>query len=137
MPEAKPEDMRDPIPISLKPLVPAIPIDNEELRELGEDLCIMGCEGLLAQPWDVQDDKVLREFRFEQGNRWIGTKRRDPDNWTPDTWARIYRFQSGVGERWPVRRKVQRGCRSKRGPPPLELSKPQRKESVRILDAHL
>ena len=60
MPEARPEDMRDPIPIPLKPLVPAIPTDDEELRELGEDLRIMGCEGMLAQPWDVQDDKVLR-----------------------------------------------------------------------------
>ena len=78
MPEARPEDMREPIPIPLKPLVPTIPTDDEELRELGEDLRIMGCEGLLAQPWDVQDDKVLREFKFERGNQWIGTKRRDP-----------------------------------------------------------
>ena len=68
MPEARPEDMREPIPILLKPLVPAIPTDDEELRELGEDLRIMGCEGLLAQPLDVQDDKVLREFKFERGN---------------------------------------------------------------------
>ena len=100
MPEARVEDMRDPIPILMKPLVPAIPTDDEELRELGEDLRIMGCEGMLAQPWDVQDDKVLRKFRFERGNQWIGTKRRDPDNWTPDTWARVYEFQRGVGEGW-------------------------------------
>ena len=90
--------MREPIPIPLKPLVPAIPTDDEELWELGKDLQIMGCEGLLAQPWDVQDAEVLRAFKFERGNRWLGTKSRDPENWNPDTWARVYGFQRGVGE---------------------------------------
>ena len=45
--------MRDPIPILLKPLVPAIPTDDEELREVGEDLRIIVCENLLSQPWDI------------------------------------------------------------------------------------
>jgi hypothetical protein len=85
MPEARTEDIREPIPILTKPLVPTIPTDDEELRELRVDLRIMGCEGLLGQPWNVQEDNVLREFKFERGNQWIGTKRRDPDNWTPDT----------------------------------------------------
>ena len=89
--------MRKPILIPLKPLVPTIPTDDEELREMGEDLQIMGCEGLLAQPWDVQDAEVLREFKFERGNQWLDTKRRDPENWTPDTWAKVYGFQRGVG----------------------------------------
>ena len=88
--------MREPIPIPLKPLVPAIPTDDEELRELREDLRIMGCEGLLAQPWDVQDAEVLRELKFERGNHWLGTKRRDPVNWNPNIWARVYGFQRGV-----------------------------------------
>ena len=96
--------MREPIPIPMKPLVPAIPTDDKELRELGEDLRIMGCEGLLAQPWNVQEDKVLKEFKFKRGNQWIGTKRRDPDNWTPDTWVRVYGFQRGVGEGWAGRK---------------------------------
>jgi hypothetical protein len=34
--------MRETIPISMKPLVPAIPTDDEELRQLGEDLRKMG-----------------------------------------------------------------------------------------------
>ena len=85
-------------------LVPAIPTDDEELRELGKDLRIMGCEGLLAQPWNVQEDKVLREFKFERGNQWIGSKRRDPENWTPDTWARVYGVQRGVEEGWAARK---------------------------------
>ena len=41
--------MRERIPIPMKPLVPAIPTDDEELQELGVDLRIMGCEGLLAR----------------------------------------------------------------------------------------
>jgi hypothetical protein len=64
MPRAREEDMREHIPIPMKPLVPAIPTDDGELRELGEDLWRMGCEGLLGQPWNVQEDNVLREFKF-------------------------------------------------------------------------
>ena len=97
MPKLRREDLREPIPIPLKPLVPAIPTDDEELRELGENLRIMGCEGLLAQPWDVQDADVLREFKFEKGNQWLDTKRRDPESWNPDTRARVYGFPRGVG----------------------------------------
>jgi hypothetical protein len=104
MPEVRAEDMREPIPIPMKPLVPAIPTNDEELRDLGADLRIMGCEGLLGQPWNVQEDHVLREFKFERGNQWLGTKRREPDNWTPDTWARVYGFQRGVGEGWACRK---------------------------------
>jgi hypothetical protein len=84
--------MREGIPIPMKPLVPAIPTDDGELRELGEDLRRMGCEGLLGQPWNVQEDNVLREFKFARGNQWEGTKRRDLENWIPDTWARVYGF---------------------------------------------
>jgi hypothetical protein len=35
MPEAREEDMREAIPIPTKPLVPAIPTNGEDLRELG------------------------------------------------------------------------------------------------------
>jgi hypothetical protein len=38
MPEARAEDMKEPIPIPTKPLVPAIPTDDEEFLELREDL---------------------------------------------------------------------------------------------------
>jgi hypothetical protein len=51
MPEIREEDMKEAIPIPMKPLVPTIPTDDEELRQLGEDLRKMGCDGLLALPW--------------------------------------------------------------------------------------
>jgi hypothetical protein len=102
--ETREEDMREDIPIPMKPLVPAIPTDDEELRELGEDLRRMGCDGLLGQPWNVQEDRVLREFKFERGNQWLNTKRRVPESWTPDTWAGVYGFPRGIGEGWVGRK---------------------------------
>ena len=50
MPEVREEDMRETIPIPMWPIVPAIPTDNADLRQLGEDLRKMGCDGLLALP---------------------------------------------------------------------------------------
>jgi hypothetical protein len=68
MPEIREEDMRETIPIPMRPIVPAILTKDEVLRQLGEDLRKMGCDGLLAQPWNVQDDKVLQEFKFPRGD---------------------------------------------------------------------
>ena len=58
----------------------------------------MGCESLLARPWNMRAEDILTEIKFERGNQWIGTKRRDPDHWTPDTWARVYGFPKRSGE---------------------------------------
>ena len=96
--------MREPIPIPLKALVHAIPTDDKELQELAEDLRSMGCEGLLTKPWNLRVEDTLREFKFERGNQWIATMRRVPDNWTPDTWARVYGFQRGIAEGWAGRK---------------------------------
>ena len=111
--EARAEDRREPIPIPLKALIPAIPMDDKDLQELADDIWIMGCEGLLAKPWNLRAEDTLREFRFERGNQWIGNKRRDSDNRTPDVWARVYRFPRGIAKgwvgrppQWPVRRKI-------------------------------
>ena len=53
MPEAREDDMRELIPNLMKALIPPIPTDDEGLQELAEDLQIMGCEGLLAKPWNI------------------------------------------------------------------------------------
>ena len=53
MPETREEDQREPIPIPLKALIPAIPREDRELQELAEDLRVMGCAGLLAKPWNL------------------------------------------------------------------------------------
>ena len=64
----------------------------------------MGFEGLLAKPWNVQADDVLREFKFKRWNQWEGTKRRGPDHWTPDIWAKVYKFHRRIGEGWAGRK---------------------------------
>jgi hypothetical protein len=59
---------------------------------------------LLGQPWNVQEDYVLREFKFARGNQWLNTKKREPENWTLDMWARVYGFPRGIGEGWAGRK---------------------------------
>ena len=90
--------------VSVKPLIPAIPTDDKEFWELKEDLRAMGCEGLLARPWNVQSEDMLREFLFLRGNQWDETTRRDPQNWTPDTWCEVYGFKMGIEEGWAGRK---------------------------------
>ena len=104
MPTAREEDMLEPIPIPVKALIPALPWDDKELQELAEDLWIMGCEGLLAKPWNLKSEEILREFKFEKGNQRVHTKRRDPDTWTLDVWNRIYGFPKGIVEGWASRK---------------------------------
>jgi hypothetical protein len=104
MPEAREEDLMEAIPIPIKALIPAIPKDEGELQELAEDLRVMGCEGLLAKPWNLRSEDTLREFKYERGNQWDHTQRRDPENWTPDVWNRVYGFPRGISEGWVGRR---------------------------------
>ena len=104
MPETRAEDLMDPIPIPVKALIPAIPRYDGELQELAEDLRVMGCEGLLAKPWNLRSKDTLREFKYERWNQCVDTKRRDPDSWTPDVWNRVYGFSRGILEGWA-------GCR--------------------------
>ena len=77
MPERREEDMEDPMLIPTKPLILSIPVDDQELKELREDLWTMGCAGLLARPWNVQAEDTLREFLYERGNQFHGLRRQN------------------------------------------------------------
>ena len=55
---------REPIPIPLKTVIPAIPKKDEELQAQAEDLRVMVYEGLLAKPWNLRAKDTLRDFRF-------------------------------------------------------------------------
>ena len=68
MNESLVDEMEIPLQVSVKPLIPAIPTDDKEFRELKEDLQAMGCEGMLARPWNVQSKDMLREFLFLRRN---------------------------------------------------------------------
>jgi hypothetical protein len=83
---------------------PAIPKSELELKELVEDLTRMGCEGLLAKPWNLRSEETLREFLFERWNQWFRTLRQDPENWTAEVWAEVYGYSPRKGEGWASRK---------------------------------
>jgi hypothetical protein len=104
MPEAREEDEVKQVPIPLINVSPAIPKSESELKELVEDLTRMGCEGLLAKPWNLRSEATLREFLFERGNQWFRTIRQDPKKWTAEVWAEVYGFAPRKGEGWASRK---------------------------------
>ena len=67
------------VPIPLRNVVPAIPKQELEMRQLVEDLTRMGCEGLFAKLWNLRNEAVLRDILFERGNQWERTMRQDPE----------------------------------------------------------
>jgi hypothetical protein len=73
MPQAREEDEVEHVPIPLRNVSPAIPKSESELKELVEDLTWMGCNGILAKPWNLRSEAILREFLFERGNQWFKT----------------------------------------------------------------
>ena len=100
-----PENEMELLPqVSVKPILPSIPTDEKELRELKEDLRAMGCGKLLLLPWNLESEDTLREFLFQRGNQWDKTERRDPENWTPETWCEVYEFRTGIKEGWAGRK---------------------------------
>ena len=100
-----PEDEMEVLPhVSVKPLLPTIPADDKEYQELKEDLRAMGCGNLLVQPWNVESEDTMREFLILRGSQWDETPRRDPQNWTPDTWCEVYGFKADIEEGWAGRK---------------------------------
>ena len=61
MPEAREGDEREPVPIPLKSVVPAVSKKESELQEPTEDLRFMGCDRLLSRPWNLRSEETLRE----------------------------------------------------------------------------
>ena len=98
MPEAREEDEREQVPIPVKPVSPATPKRDSELKELIEDLSQMGCEGLFTKPWNLRAEATLREFLFERGNQWLRTMMQESEKWSPKVWAGVYGFLKGKGE---------------------------------------
>ena len=102
--EEREGDKREQVPIALKNVSPAIPKRESKLQELIEDRSRMGCEGLLAKPWNLRAESTLREFLFERGNQWFRTIRQDSKKWTTEVWAGVYGFPKDKGEGWASRR---------------------------------
>ena len=98
------EDMEMLPQVPTKPLISAIPTNDKEFQKLKEDLRAMGCEGVLAKPWNILSEDMLREVLFLRGNQWDETTRRDPKNWTLDMWAKFYGFKRGIKGGWAGRK---------------------------------
>lgn len=79
-------------PVSLKSLVPSVPRDDGEKQHLIDTLTQIGCEGLLAQPRNSNNEGMVPDFTRPRTNRRDGTLRRDPAAWTTDWWAEVYSF---------------------------------------------
>ena len=79
--------------VNLRSVPAVVPTNDEEKQLLANDLTTMGCEGLLAQPWAMRSEALVREFWHPQSNEWEGTLRRLPELWTADKWAEVYSFR--------------------------------------------
>ena len=92
--------------VSLKVVAPVIPKNDVDKGLLIEDPTTMDCEGLLLEPWALKNEAMVQEFQTKRSNEWEGTIRRDPENWTADSWAEVYGFRkegrkrAGRMEKW-------------------------------------
>ena len=84
MPKTREEDKVEQVSIPLKNVSHVIPKSEAELKELIEDLTRMGCEGLLAKPWNLQSEATLRDLMFERGNQWFKIMRQYHEKWTAE-----------------------------------------------------
>ena len=48
--------------VSLRSVVPVVPKDEGEKQQLVEDLTRIRYKGLLAQPWCLKSEDMVREF---------------------------------------------------------------------------
>jgi hypothetical protein len=79
--------------VSLKSVKPVIPAGQLEKEQLIADLEVMGCEGLILEPWNVKSEEMVNEFLKKRSNEWLNTIRRDSDRWTSELWADVYGFK--------------------------------------------
>ena len=99
-----PEVREDDVPIPLKNVMHAVPKRESELKELIKDLTRMGCQGLLAKPWNLRSEATLREFLSERGNQWERIMWQVLELWTVEVWADVYGFALRRGKGWANRK---------------------------------
>ena len=81
------------VQISLKALVPVVPMTPTRRRELKENLERIGCAGLLNKPWSIKDKGLVRELVQGAPNQFDLTVRRKPERWTALIWWETYGFK--------------------------------------------
>ena len=65
--------------VSLRSVPTIVPTKNKEKQQLADDLTKMGYEGLLAEPWAMKSEAIVREFLHPCSNEWKGTIRQLPE----------------------------------------------------------
>ena len=94
---------------------------------------------MLARPWNVQSEDMLREYLFLRGNQWDETTRRDPQNWTSDTWCEVYGLKKGIKVGWAGRKdglfvgKFKGGVDPKGGLPPGNYRNPRDRRMLEFM----
>jgi hypothetical protein len=86
-----------PSEVKLQKIVPEVPRDEAERRELLEDLQVMGCSGFLEKPWGFKDDRIVRELLDGVSNEFDKSIRGQPIRWTEECWREVYHFSKGGG----------------------------------------
>jgi hypothetical protein len=98
--------------VKLRKIVPEVPRDEAERRELLEDLQVMGCSGFLEKPWGFKDDRIVRELLDGVSNEFDNSIRGQPVRWTEECWREVYHFGKGGGglakpKGWVFHRRLQ------------------------------
>ena len=59
--------------VSLRSVPAIVPMKDEEKQQLADNLTKMECKGLLAEPWAMKSEAIVREFLHPRSNEWEGT----------------------------------------------------------------
>jgi hypothetical protein len=86
-----------PSEVKLQKIVPEVPRDEMERRELLEDLQVMGCSDFLEKPWGFKDDRIIRELLDGVSNEFDNSIRGQPVKWMQECWREVYHFGKGGG----------------------------------------
>ena len=78
--------------MALKVVVPGIPKSAKDRELLEEDLRQIGCHGLMGNPWGLHMEDLMVELLRDKDNRWYGTVRQAPKEWTAKEWRKVYGF---------------------------------------------
>ena len=79
----------------LRRVVPQVPMKEEDVETLREDLQRMGCAGLLFVPWGFQEEGMVRELMGSPPSRYHKTPRAHLETWNKRTWQRVLRVPTG------------------------------------------
>ena len=86
------------VPITLRVSSPGILANKQEKEDLISDLRRMGCEGFIHRPWELRNEKIVRELLEGVTEVEPSSIRGVPNRWSTESWRRIYQLPTaGLG----------------------------------------